>query len=81
VRRAEHGPFWCVSEEINGGGINSLLAAHTGSSTPFQPAAGGLSPKALRRAIKIHVGNADDRGVAHGGVSHPSDSDEENEWI
>src|SRR5262245_23363740 len=29
-----------------------LLAAHTGSSTTFQPAAGGLSPKALRRAIE-----------------------------
>ncbi len=29
-----------------------LLAAHTGSPTTFGPAAGGLSPKALRRAIE-----------------------------
>jgi AraC family transcriptional regulator len=29
-----------------------LLAAHAGSSTTFQPAAGGLSPRALRRAIE-----------------------------
>ena len=29
-----------------------LLAAHAGSSITFQPAAGGLSPKALRRAIE-----------------------------
>jgi AraC family transcriptional regulator len=29
-----------------------LLAAHTGAPTMFQPAVGGLSPKALRRAIE-----------------------------
>jgi AraC family transcriptional regulator len=29
-----------------------LLAAHTGSSTTFQPTRGGLSPTALRRAIE-----------------------------
>jgi AraC family transcriptional regulator len=29
-----------------------ILAAHTGSPTAFQPAVGGLSPKALRRAIE-----------------------------
>jgi AraC family transcriptional regulator len=29
-----------------------LLAAHAGSSTTLQPAAGELSPKALRRAIE-----------------------------
>jgi AraC family transcriptional regulator len=29
-----------------------LLAAHTGSSTTFQPTRGGLPPKALRRAIE-----------------------------
>jgi AraC family transcriptional regulator len=29
-----------------------LLAAHAGSPTTFQPAMGGLSPKALRRAIE-----------------------------
>ena len=29
-----------------------LLAAHTGSPTTFQPTMGGLSPKALRRAIE-----------------------------
>ena len=29
-----------------------LLAAHAGSPTTFQPAVGGLSPKALRRAIE-----------------------------
>ncbi|MCC8938990.1 helix-turn-helix transcriptional regulator [Bradyrhizobium sp. Arg68] len=29
-----------------------LLAAHTGSSTTFQPALGGLSPKVLSRAIE-----------------------------
>ena len=29
-----------------------LLAAHTGSPTTFQPVMGGLSPKALRRAIE-----------------------------
>ncbi|MCC8937523.1 helix-turn-helix transcriptional regulator [Bradyrhizobium sp. Arg68] len=29
-----------------------LLAAHTGSSTTFQPTIGGLSPKVLRRAIE-----------------------------
>jgi AraC family transcriptional regulator len=29
-----------------------LLAAHTGSSTTFQPTLGGLSPNVLRRAIE-----------------------------
>jgi AraC family transcriptional regulator len=42
-----------------------LLAAHTGSSTMFQPTRGGLSPTALRRAIeRLHSDDDSDVSLA-----------------